>query len=381
MSGEPLRIAQILGKMNGGGVEQAVMNYYSAIDRDRIQFDFFLFKGSRRVPIEEIKGCGGRIYALCGFRHPFRYVRTLSALLKENGYRVVHCHLGTLSFLPLLAAKRAGVPVRILHNHSTAGGGRELVRNAAKVLLKPWAKLFATDFLACSEYAAHWMYGKIPVCGLDDFSAPHGSVRIMNNAIDTNAFRFDRHRRRDVRRELGIAIKTLVFGHVGRFCPQKNQQFLIDIFIEILKIHGDSRLVLVGEGSDKELIKARVISAGISDKVIFTGQRSDTAALYSAFDCFLLPSQYEGLPVVGVEAQCSGLPCLFSDRVTREAKLTENAHFLSLKSPAADWACAAEALARLERNDTSEQTAEAGFDILSQGKRLERFYLSKQSDG
>ena len=370
----PLRVAQILGKMNGAGIEQVVMNYYGAIDRSKIQFDFFIFSSSRHIPAEEIKSMGGGLYLMCGLKMPLRYLRTLTEQLRKGNYDIVHCHLGTLSFIPLLAAKRAGVRVRILHNHSTSGGKRELVRNIAKAVFKPFAKMFATERLACSEYAARWMYGNVPVCGIDE-PKPKNAAMVLRNAINIEKFRYDGHKRTAARGELGIASGTLLFGHVGRFCPQKNHQFLIDIFAEIVKQHPNSRLLLVGEGADMELIQARVITAGLAGKVLFAGQRSDVDRLYCAMDCFVLPSNYEGLGMVGIEAQCAGLPCLFSDKVPREVKITPMAQFLSLKTSAAGWAFAAINLAKTKRRDTSEEAAAAGYDIKVEAKKLAEYYL------
>ncbi len=379
-SNTPIRVAQILGKMNGGGAEQVVMNYYRALDRNKVQFDFFLFKISKLVPAEEIKEKGGGLYMLCGFKNPVRYVRTLTGLLRENKYGIVHCHLSTLSFLPLLAAKRAGVPVRIIHNHSTSGGGRELVRNIAKTLFKPLAKAFATHRFACSEHAARWMYGAAPAAELSEENISDGAqkkiVRIMRNAIDIGLFRFDASKRSLFRGEFGVAGGTLLFGHVGRFCPQKNQRFLIEIFKEILRVHPNSKLIMAGVGEDMELIRAMVVAAGITDKVIFAGQRSDVDRLYSAIDCFLLPSNYEGLGMAGVEAQCSGLYCLFSDKVPREAKVSDGAQFLSLRTHYADWACAAVSCAKLRNDKAAEQVAAAGYDINAEAERLCGFYIS-----
>ena len=371
-----IRIAQILGKMNGGGAEQVVMNYYNAIDREQVQFDFFIFKGSKHVPTEEIKALGGRIFVLAPLKRPLRYMKTLQRLLKENGYDIVHCHLGTLAAPALRAAKKAGVRVRILHNHTTSGGARELVRNAAKQLFKPFAKLYATHWLACSELAARWMYGAVPVLDMSEQAPPVKHVRVLPNAIDTARFSFDSHKRSEMRGEFRIPSKTLVFGHIGRFCPQKNQGFLIDVFKQILTKHKNSALVLVGIGKDIDLIRARVAAAGLDGKVIFAGQRSDIDKFYSGFDCFLLPSNYEGLPVVGVEAQCAGLYCIFSDRVTKEAKLSDSAQYLSLKSGAEDWACAALCCAKLRSDKGAQQIAASGYDINSSAKELERYYLS-----
>lgn len=372
-----MRVAQILGKMNGGGVEQVVMNYYRAIDREQVQFDFYLFKGSKYVPVEEIKALGGRLFVLPTFRHPVKYVRTLRRLLTENQYSIMHCHLSTLSFLPLLAGKHAGVPVRILHNHSTSGGAREWLRNLAKFLLKPLAKLYATDRFACSAHAAEWIYGHVPVCDMEDTRAPKKAAIVMRNAIDTELFRFSEKKRTQTRKELKVKQGTLLFGNVGRFCPQKNQQFLIDIFAQIVRQHSNSKLVMAGVGDDMELIRARVLAAGLADKVIFAGQRSDIDCLYSAMDCFILPSNYEGLGMAGIEAQCTGLQCLFSEHVPQEVKITRNAHFLSLKTSAHDWAFAAINLAGIKRCDSSAETAASGYDIIAEAKKLAEYYLRR----
>lgn len=377
---KPLRVAQILGKMNGGGAEQVVMNYYSHIDREKVQFDFFAFMNSKHIPAEEIKQMGGGLYLLCGFRMPFRYVKTLTKLLKENKYDIVHCHLSTLSFLPLLAAKRAGVPVRIVHNHSTSGGRRELVRNVAKALLKPLAKLHATEFFACSELAARWMFGARPVCDIDDRNAPKNSVRLLRNAVDPERFAFSAEKRAAIRKEFKIPSNALMFLHVGRFCPQKNQQFLVDVFAEIAKKHKNSRLVMVGEGKDMEVVQALLIRAGLLPTAVFAGQRADVDAFYSAADCFLLPSNYEGLPVVGVEAQSAGLYCVFSDRVTPEAKITDSVQFLPLNIPAEDWAFAAINCAKLRNDRAAEQTSDSGYDIREEAKKLMDYYISKAAE-
>ena len=371
----PLRVAQLLGKMNGGGVEQVVMNYYGAVDRSRVQFDFFAFKSSAHIPAQEIKSMGGRLFLLCGFDRPIRYVKTLSRLLREGGYEIAHCHLSTLSFLPLLAAKRAGVPVRIIHNHSTSGGRRERLRNLAKALLKPLAAMHATDALACSEYAARWFFKNKPVCDIDDKAAPKCAVRLLRNAIDVQRFSFSESKRSRFRGEFHIPSGTLVFAHAGRFCPQKNQSFLIPVFKEIAAKHPNSRLVLAGEGADMQLVQAQALAAGIADKVIFTGQRGDVDCLYSAADCFLLPSNYEGLGMCGIEAQCAGLFCLFSDKVPQEAKVTPNAQFLPLGS-VSDWAFAALGCARIHSRSTAEYVRAAGYDINEQAVKLADYYIS-----
>ena len=373
------RIAQILGNMNGGGVEQMVLSYYKAIDRREIQFDFYIFENSKYVPQELIDALGGTVTALPRFKHPIKYINTLKKCLKDGKYNIVHCHLSTLSVLPLFAAKLAGVPVRIVHNHSTSGGKRELVRNIAKTLLKPFAVMFATHRAACSEYAAHWIYGKRSTAALGQGSSPR-EVTIIPNAVDTAKFAFDENKRAEIRKELGLADSTKLYGHIGRFCPQKNQSFLADIFAEILKIEPDSRLAFVGTGSDMELIKEYCRTLNISEKVIFAGQRNDADKFYCAFDCFVMPSNYEGLPVVGVEAQCSGVSCLFSDRITREVLLCDNAQMLSLSDAPRQWAEAAVKASQRHSDSAAEQVKSKGFDIYQQAAALRAFYESLERE-
>lgn len=371
-----IRVAQILGKMNGGGAEQVVMNYYRAIDREQVQFDFFLFKGSKFVPAEEIKAMGGRLFVLPTLKHPVKYYRTLRRLLSENGYSIMHCHLSTLSYLPLLAGKKAGVRVRILHNHTSSGGSREWVRNLAKFLFKPFSRIHATDFFACSQLSARWMFGSRATTTISDKDAPggHKLVRIMPNAIDTEKYSYSEINRKNVRKELHIPKNALVLGHIGRFCPTKNQCFIVDIFCEVLKQSKNAVLVFTGEGPDKEMVQAHAIAAGVAQRVVFTGQRSDAERLYSAFDCFLLPSSYEGMPVVGIEAQCAGLPCLFSNRVTSEIKLLGTSQLLPLGNPH-DWACAVLCCSGMRDSKAPETLRQKGFDISGAARELADYYL------
>lgn len=222
---KPIRIAQVMGKMMNGGVESVVMNYYRHIDRTKVQFDFFADEDSSLPQRAEIESLGGRIYVVPPYQQIGDYIKQLIALFRENNYKIVHSHLNTLSVFPLYAAKKAGVPVRIAHNHSTAGKG-ETKKNIMKYMLRPFAKVNATHYAACSRYAGEWLFGKK--------SMEKGEVTIFNNAIDLDKFRYNEKVRNEVRKELGLEGKFVV-GHVGRFCYQKNHSFLIDVFDEVCK--------------------------------------------------------------------------------------------------------------------------------------------------
>ena len=153
-----IRVAQIMGYMDGGGVEQVVMNYYRHIDRSRVQFDFLVCEGSGMVPSDEIEALGGRVFMVPGYRRLPRYMAELERLFREERWPIVHSHVNALSVFPLRAAKKAGVPVRIAHSHSTAGKG-EPVKNAAKAVLKCFANVYPTHRMACSRYAGEWLFG------------------------------------------------------------------------------------------------------------------------------------------------------------------------------------------------------------------------------
>lgn len=318
-SKKPVIVAQIMGKWIGGGVESVIMNYYRHLDHTKVQFDFICDEDSTRIPYDEIKKLGGRVFLVPKYQKLPQYLEALEDLFCKNQYRIVHSNVNTLSVFPLYAAKKAGVPVRISHSHSTSNP-KEWKRNIIKNILRPFSKKYATDYFACSELAGRYLFG--------DKAFDQGKVKIIHNAIDLDKFKFDPNARKKLREELGIDEKTTVIGHVGRFVKQKNHDFLIDVFKEYHTENPDSKLLLIGTGPLEEKTKAKVEKLNLSDPVIFLGQREDTNKLYSVMDVFCLPSLYEGLGMVLIEAQMNGLPCLASDEVPREAKITENIDFI-----------------------------------------------------
>lgn len=360
----PIRIAHIMGKMMSGGVEAMVLNYYRHIDRTQVQFDFIIDADSTIVPEEEICSLGGRVFRIAPYQKPFAYHRELVALFRREKWRIVHSHINTLSVFPLFAAKRAGVPIRIAHSHSTAGKG-ETARNIMKYALRPFAKLFPTHYCACSAYAGRWLFG--------DKLVDSGKVMLVRNAIDTSKFTFNARVREEMRKELGVEGKFVV-GHVGRFMMQKNHNFLIDIFEQIHARNPNSVLLLIGEGELEESIRQQVQRLGLNKYVDFLGVRNDVHSILQAMDVFVLPSLYEGLPVVGVEAQASGLRMVASDTVTEEAKITDSFAFFSLQKSTAEWAEIAVQSSAISREDASRQVHERGYDIQEAAERLCGYY-------
>ena len=365
---KPIRVVQIVGKVMLAGVDIMVMNYYRHIDRNKIQFDFIM-DGYSKTPIDdEIKSMGGKVYKVEPYeKNILKSMHQCYEIFKTNHYSIVHSHMNTLSVFPLFEAWRAGVPVRIAHSHSTAAKG-EGFRTIMKYMLRPFATLFSTHYCACSEYAGRWLFG--------DKLFDNGKVHLVKNAIDLDRFSFKPEVRQKVRKELNIDGKFVV-GHVGRFVYQKNHNFLIDIFCEIHRKRPNSVLLLIGEGPLQEQIRQKVSELGLTDSVRFLGLRKDVPDLYQAMDVFVLPSFYEGLPVVGVEAQAAGLPCLISDAVTREIALTPLVTFLDLSHPAVVWAEKAlsctDALSTVGAG-TDRMIKKAGFCIQDEAGKLEQFY-------
>ena len=325
---EPIRIAQILNRMDSGGIEAVVMNYYRHMDRSQVQFDFYLAEDSSFPQREELERLGAGIYLIPPYSKPFAYHNALYKAFKEKKYRIVHAHLSTMSVFPLCAAWRAGVPVRICHNHTTAHWG-EGMKTLLKYILRPFNKIFATDYFACGETAGRWMYG--------DRCFDAGKVTVMPNAIDTDKFAYDPEARVRLREELGIPQDAFVVGHVGRFMYQKNHSFLIDIFAELLKDKPDARLLLIGEGELMGQIREKVRRLGIEGRAVFTGARKDVNKLYSVMDVFCLPSFYEGLGMVAWEAAANGVPIVLSDKIPEEANVDRKNMVLSLDENILIW--------------------------------------------
>lgn len=361
---KPVRIAHIIGKLNAAGVEAVVNNYYKNIDHNKYQFDYYIDSDSSCKPPQEMIDMGARYFVIPPYQHLFSHIKTLVRFFKENNYLIVHSGMNTLAPISLFAAWIAGVPIRINHNHSTAGKG-EFKRNCLKYCLRPFAKVFANYYCACSKYAGIWLFGK------NFFNS--GKVTVFNNAVDTSKFAFSTSNRDKLRKELGISNKYVI-GHIGRFTKQKNHYFLIDIFEQYYKKNSNAVLLLVGIGELQDEIKDAVKKKKLEDAVIFLGKRSDVDELYSAMDLFVLPSLYEGLPVVGVEAQVSGLPCIFSNEITREVAITENVYFLPIDGSVSDWCSQITNFENLDLKRDKLKLKDCSFDIKVQANNLVEYY-------
>ena len=371
---EPIRIAQIIGKWLGGGVESVVMNYYRHIDRTKIQFDFICDNDSTNIPYKEIEELGGKVILIPPYQKVFKYHRELKKVLKDGNYKIVHSHINTLSVFSLFAAKCAGVSVRIAHSHSTTNK-KEWKKNLMKLALKPFTKLVATDYMACTEHAGRWMFG--------NKAFDTGKVYILNNAIDLDKFKYNEKLRKKIRKELKISDSTVVIGHIGRFVTQKNHAQLIDIFNEYHKNNNNSVLMLIGQGPLMDTIKNKVNSLELDDCVMFLGQKDNVNEFYNAMDLFLFPSLYEGLGMVAIEAQTNGLEVLASDQVPYVANILNNMRFISLESDLTIWSNAINNCVKLSSNREKnlDDMNERGYNIKKEAKKLEECYLNLYNNG
>ncbi len=366
---EPIRILNLFTIMDRGGAETMVMNYYRSIDRSKVQFDFMVHRQERGAYDDEIERLGGRIFRMCPIypQNFGKYQKMVKAFFDAHPeYRIVHSHMSELGFFALREAKRHGVPTRICHAHNAPVGFdvKLLMRDYFKLRIRP----YVTHRFICGESSGDWLFGK-----------RYRSAFIrMNNAIDAAKFRCNAQTALEARQALGIAADATVIGHVGRFNTQKNHTFLIEIFEQIRKREPGSVLVLVGGGNLEEKIRRQVAQAKLEDSVIFTGVRDDIPRLMQAFDVFLFPSLFEGLPVTLVEAQAAGLPCLTSkDVVISDTDITGRVTFYPLQESAASWAEKTLSLAKLPREDTFEKIKAGGFDVHANAAWLQSFYTEE----
>ncbi len=365
--GCPLRILHVVVNMNRGGAETLIMNLYRNIDRSKFQFDFLTCKEG--VFDEEIIEMGGKIHRIpyvTDVGH-FDYVKALNVFFTTHQeYKIVHSHMDKMSGLVLRSAKKAGVPIRIAHSHSTRSEGGITAKiykwYAGKLILS-----CATNLLACSNNAASWL-----------FMNKADKAMIIKNGIECDRFVFSPEIRSQIREELEIAPDSFVIGHVGRFSPPKNHSFLIDTFAQLVKDQPDSILVLVGDGPLRLDIEKKVVDLNLTDKVRFLGVRNDINLLLQAFDVFLFPSLYEGLPVTLIEAQGAGLPCIISDVITQEVDMgIELVEYFSLDDKGI-WVERVKSMRKrlLSRNVPPETLPNKGYDIKNTAQLTQDFYLA-----
>lgn len=375
-----IRVLEVFREpMANGGQESFLMNMYRNMDRTKVQLDFLTpFTCDNPDLMAEIQSMGGKVFT---YDHPFGennnavFKESVQDFLANHPYPIVHFHSGSTYALMEGAklAAEAKVPVRVVHSH--CGGFKNLKYHVIKTLSIPWLLKYPTDYLACSDLAAEW---KFPKSVIQDHR-----YTVIPNAVDTDRFRLNPDLRKKTRELLEIPENTPVLGHVGRFSLQKNHAFLIDIFAAVHRKNPEAILLLAGAGELEPEIRDKVKTLSLEDAVKFLGLRKDIPALMNAMDVFVLPSFFEGLPVVGVEAQATGLPVITSTAVARELPLKDLAQYIPLESSPDTWADAILHTAdesRVHRRNTTQEIAEAGYEIKAAARAFEQFYLDRAAE-
>lgn len=373
------KVLLFVDRMRVGGIQTLLVELLEQFKVMQQPCELLLLDDGEHYDLEDIiRQRGITVYKLQGvwLRRPWDFLKYEKAVryffMEHHDYTAVHLNSGPKNYPILKYAKRYGIPVRIAHAHNT---GFQTSSKAAQLLgdlFKSPLRHYATNCLACSDLAGRWMFG--------DRWMAEGRVTVLPNGIPLQEYAFQPEVRHKVRAEWNAAPDTLVVGHVGRFTKQKNHNFLLEIFAELHRKRPDSILVLAGVGELQDEIRRKADELHLTDAVHFLGFRSDVANLLQGMDVFLMPSLYEGFPVTGVEAQASGLPCVFSDTITREVKILDAVEYLSLDVPAVQWA---DTIARLAKYSDRQQACNIliakGYDVHTMAEKLIRVYQSQNA--
>ena len=353
-----VRVLHIFHNMGNGGIEHFVMDFYRHIDREKVQFDFLTSVEERGYFDDEILLLGGKIYRAYPLKkNPIKNYRDIARIVQENHYDIVHRHTGSaFGYYDLRAARHGGAKHLILHSHNPQVG-KPWIHHVCEKLLK-----IECIPVACSKEAGEFLFGK------------NTQVKVINNAIDCDKYKYNADVRQKVREELRIS-DAFVVGHIGRFEDQKNHKKLLEIFAEILKLNPNSKLVCIGSGSLLEACRKQAEELKISEHTLFLGNRNDVEQVLQSFDVFVFPSLYEGFSITQIEAQVNGLTVFTSkDRVSSSSNITGNVHFIPLEESAKIWAekIWAEDLTRDYR--AIDVVKNAGYDIYDIAGELSEYY-------
>lgn len=365
-----IRVLQVTSKLFRGGAESFIMNVYRNVDRKTIQFDFLVFHSAHEYYEDEIRRLGGCVYhvPVMESANLLRRKRMINNFFDEHSdYAAVHGHMAALGDDYLCAAAMHGIERRFSHSH--IADFEHTPRNVVKQVFQKRFGNHATLRLACSRAAGEFMY-------------PGQDFIVINNGIDINRFTFNESRRKHFRESLGLPAAAMLIGHVGRFELMKNHAFLVDVFKELAEENSNIYLLLAGDGSLRANIEQKAHKLGLDNRILFLGLIEDMPSFYDSLDCFVMPSLFEGLPFSAIEAQCSGLPCVLSNRITDEVAITDLVSYLPLETNANAWAdyifgTLYNSDSASKRSCYAEQVAKAGYDIREVANELTRLYLGK----
>ena len=343
------------------GVASFVMNYLRNLDRSAVQVDIASYQGGDSIYYNEVENFGGKVFFLPGIKNVPAHIRACKKILSEGHYDIVHDNTLHISIPMMWCAKKAGIPVRILHSHNSKMGETPAKELRNKTFL-PVLRSLATDYAACSQLAGRAMFGG-------------REFTVIPNVIQTETYRFDSTVRESIRQKMNVQDKFVV-GTVGRLAEQKNPFFAIDVFAELLKKVPNSEYWWVGSGPLQEQVKAYIEEKKLIKYIKLLGSRNDTVKLYQGMDVFFLPSLFEGLPVTGIEAQAMGLPMVVSGTITDEMIYTDLVDRVSLNDILEIWVNHLESASRknINREQYANLLKQSSFSDVGCGSRLEQVY-------
>lgn len=360
---KPIRVLQMTASLYHGGSQNMIVNLYKAIDRNKIQFDFIVDHPELNDLQEVVESLGAKVFAMPQFKgtNILEVKKAWNVFFKNHPeYKIIHSHARSYASIYLDIAKKYGLKT-IIHSHNTSNGSG--IKAKIKDLLQYNLRNVADYFIGCSLDSGKWLFGE-DVVASDRFY-------ILNNAIDTNKFKFDSNIRKEYRKQLNIE-NNKVYIQVGEFNEQKNHQFTIELFSKLIKQEPNAKLLLVGNGEYFDIIKNKIDELELNNHITLLGRRDDVNKLLMASDVYLMPSNFEGLSVAAIEAQASGIKCLLSDKVSKDVNITNTCEFLPLGIN--EWVNGC-INTKQERLDTYNQIINMGYDVNSTAKWLENFYL------
>lgn len=376
---KPIRILQVLGRLDRGGAESMIMNLYHQMDTTQIQFDFILHTNEECDYNKDVRKRGGMIYCVPPFfgTNILNYKKAWNDFFKKHKqYKVVHCHIRSTASIIVPIAQKYGCKV-IVHSHNTSSGTG--ITSMIKTIMQLPIRKQADYLFACSKQSGEWLFGK-KACQKPNF-------HVLPNAINVKAFRFTKENQQEAKKNLTFLMnrkqnnnEPILIGHIGRFEQQKNHKFLIEIAKEMLSLNKNVYFFFIGTGEKEQEIKQLVERYQLQKHILFLGTRRDVPLLLQGMDLLLFPSLFEGLPVTLVEAQASGLPILCSDVITKESVLTDLVFQESLNSPTRIWAERALEIINRSNKDQNKRTkysdevCKSGYGIEQSAHWLADFY-------
>ena len=356
-----IKVCHFVSGLKSGGVESMIYNYCSHMSLEEYKMYLVYQHEPSQKNLEEFEKLNFVLKRIPSkVKHPLKNFVETYKFLKNNRIDIVHCHMTLMNVFPLLAAKILNIKIRICHSHNSDVRKKNIIVSLFEKVLKKVCIYLSTDLVACGVDAGKYMYS-------------NNRFIILNNALDLNKFMFNKENRNKIRKIYNIKDDEILIGHIGRFTSQKNHEFIIKLF-EKLDLN-KFKLILIGDGELKESIEKEVSKKNISSNIIFAGIQSKIYEFYSAFDIFILPSLWEGLPVVSIEAQASGVFCIFSDNIDKDAIINIDKSIL-LNLDIGKWCKYIKMFSNKSNNRSIDisKFIEKNLDINNEVLKLDRIY-------